>query len=557
MTCGTLQEQLCFWNSTIENRPNSKASNHGISGPMSLMTINEASEWASSHLKREVSPTNISYLLQYGKVRKYGENGTILVDLHDLERYYRSRVGRREVDWKRQLGDDLNWTLSFDHLREKDTTKHVHRLHPYKGKFIPQLVQYFLDSNTDAFKTEAYFRPGDIVLDPFSGSGTTLVQSAEMGIHAIGIDISRFNCMISEVKLQGYDFDILQREIQHIQKKLANHEVDSNIAAFEEELSKHLAHFNQAHFPSPQFKYQLLRGEAREEGYVEEKEQEFLTIYDRLVKKYEIPCEQPSADGFLGKWYCQSIRKEIDFCFALIREIKDKRAKKALAVILSRTIRSCRATTHSDLATLKEPQFTTYYCWKHKKICKPLYSMKYWFHRYARDTLIRLKEFQQLKQPSYFAVLTADSREVDILEEVKKRSKEFHALLEKQKIRGIFTSPPYVGQIDYHEQHAYAYELFSFDRKDNLEIGPLYKGQGADARHDYVVGIARVLKNCAKYLADDYDVFLVANDKRNLYPGIADRAGMEIVNQFRRPVLNRTERDRTPYSESIFHLRKK
>jgi hypothetical protein len=29
--------------------------------------------------------------------------------------------------------------------------------------------------------------------------------------------------------------------------------------------------------------------------------------------------------------------------------------------------------------------------------------------------------------------------------------------------------------IDYHEQHAYAYDLFGFDRRDSLEIGPLYK----------------------------------------------------------------------------------
>ena len=70
------------------------------------------------------------------------------------------------------------------------------------------------------------------------------------------------------------------------------------------------------------------------------------------------------------------------------------------------------------------------------------------------------------------------------------------------------------------------------------------------------MGVARVLQNSSKYLVDDYDVFLVANDKYNLYPRIADRAGMRIVNQFKRPVLNRTERDRTPYSESIFHLKK-
>ena len=71
----------------------------------------------------------------------------------------------------------------------------------------------------------------------------------------------------------------------------------------------------------------------------------------------------------------------------------------------------------------------------------------------------------------------------------------------------------------------------------------------------YVEGVADVLSNCKKYLIKDYNVFLVANDKCNLYPEIADKAGMQIVNQFRRPVLNRTERDKGAYSEIIFHFK--
>lgn len=523
----------------------------------SLVTISAASEWASRHLDREVSPTNISYLLQYGRVRKHGANGETLVDLRDLERYYRSRVGRREDDWKRKLGDDLNWALSFDHLREKDTTKHVHRLHPYKGKFIPQLVEYFLDGHTDEFKREVSFRPGDIVLDPFSGSGTTLIQAAEMGLHGIGIDVSRFNCMISEVKLQTYDFDLLERELARVRTVLAEYEASGHVSAFEEELTRRLADFNQAHFPSPEFKYRLQRGEADEEGYAEEKEREFLAVFRRLAEAHGISNRPPEGGGFLGTWYCESIRKEIEFCFERIREVGDKRVKTALAVILSRTLRSCRATRHYDLATLREPQFEVYYCWKHKKICKPLYSMKGWFQRYAKDALARLREFDRLRQPCRFAVLAADSRKADIASEVKKRDKELHALLARRRIRGIFTSPPYVGQIDYHEQHAYAYELFGFERRDGLEIGPLCKGQGAAARHAYVAGIAQALRHCAQYLDEGYDAFVVANDKHNLYPEIAGRAGMRIVRRFKRPVLNRTERDRMPYAECIFHLRAK
>jgi len=65
------------------------------------------------------------------------------------------------------------------------------------------------------------------------------------------------------------------------------------------------------------------------------------------------------------------------------------------------------------------------------------------------------------------------------------------------------------------------------------------------------------LINSKKYLVDDYDIFLVANDKYNMYPTIARNAGMQIVNQYKRPVLNRTEKDKNAYSEIIFHLKRK
>ena len=523
-----------------------------------LITIKEASQWASNFLKRDVSESNISYLVQYGKVKKHNGGNSVFVDVDDLKKYYGSYHGQREINWKKRLGNDLNWALSFDNLREKDTTKHVHRLHPYKGKFIPQLVEYFIDSHVDDFKTSTYFKAGDIILDPFSGSGTTLVQANEMNMHSIGIDISHFNCMINDVKLLDYNLLSLENELKKIKQAMVNHEADSRITTFESELLKRMADFNNKYFPSPDFKYRIQRGQINDENkYANEKNKEFLKIYNDLAKKYGIELRQSKDKTFLDKWYIRNIRKEIDFAFEQVKKVKDAKNKKALAVILSRTIRSCRATTHSDLATLKEPQLTTYYCWKHKKICKPLFSIRSWFDHYAVDTIYRLKTFTQLKTDSYYSVIPADSRVVDIFKEIEKKNKKFYEIIQKQKIQGIFTSPPYVGQIDYHEQHAYAYDLFDFERNDKLEIGPLYKGQGVEARASYVDGISRVLLNCKKFLANNFNVFLVANDKYNLYPAIAEQSGMKIVNQFKRPVLNRTERDRTPYSETIFHFKEK
>src|SRR5437879_4268762 len=103
-----------------------------------LITVKEASEWATNLLGKTVTPSNISYLIQYGRIAKVGDNGRAYVSRHELAKYYKSYNGTREVSWREQLGEDLNWALSFDQYKEFETTKHVHRLHPYKGKFIPQ-----------------------------------------------------------------------------------------------------------------------------------------------------------------------------------------------------------------------------------------------------------------------------------------------------------------------------------------------------------------------------------------------------------------------------------
>ena len=520
-----------------------------------MATVEEACRWANDQLNRSVSKSNISYLIQNGQVRTLDKDGLTLVDLDELQDYYRTRINGREHHWKEKLGDDLNWILSFEHLREVDTTKHVHRLHPYKGKFIPQLVEYFLDSHTDDFKLKSYFKQGDIVLDPFAGSGTTLVQASEMGIHSIGVDVSKFNCLMIDVKLGVYDFVALSQEINRVKSALANFSASRNIEEFENELSRKLVEFNREYFPNRVFRNRVQSGEIDEDQYGKEKEKLFLQIHDSIKERYEIEIEQKNPQSFLDTWYCNNSRKEIDYIHNIIQSIEDKSIRNVLLLILSRTIRSCRATTHFDLATLKEPKFYPYYCWKHKKVCKPIFSIKSWFNRYSKDTVSRIQEFNRLRSPAHYTILNGDARAVNVISEASQQNSDLSMIFQNRKITGIFTSPPYVGQIDYHEQHAYAFDLFGIERNDNLEIGPLYKGQGVVAKKEYVDGIASVLINCKKYLSKNADIFLVANDKHNLYPEIAELSKLTIVNSFKRPVLNRTERDKSPYSEVIFHMK--
>ncbi|MBU2615608.1 MAG: site-specific DNA-methyltransferase [Nanoarchaeota archaeon] len=526
------------------------------------LSLNEASEWATEYLGRPVTISNISYLIQYAKIKKYLEKLNIQIDLGELKNYYDENVLRKQGQWKQKLGNDLNWGLSFAHLREADTTKHVHRLHPYKGKFIPQLVEYFLDSQLNTFKKEIFFREGDIILDPFMGSGTTLIQASELGLHSIGIDVSDFNCLISNVKLGKYDLILLGRIARDVCFRTRDFSQKIFEDSFDEQLKERLNGFNKTYFPNPEFKRDILGGKIKDETeYGKEKLNQFLEINRKFFERNGTKnksglLNEKEMNAFLNKWFSKRVRQELFYYIKLLEEIQDKNLRNVLKIILSRTARSCRATTHSDLATLTSPQVGPYYCRKHKKLCTPINSVVKHLIRYTYDTIKRLEEFSKIKKDVQSEIIHGDSREINIFEGIKKKNPKFYKLLNKKKIDGIFTSPPYVGQIDYHEQHAYAYELFGIPRKDEKELGPLSKGQGQKAKEEYVSGISQVLRNVKKFVKDDGNFFVVANDKYNLYQEIARKSGLKIVEQFKRPVLNRTERDRQPYCEMIFRMMK-
>lgn len=78
-------------------------------------------------------------------------------------------------------------------LNRQSTRYSAHGLHEYKGKFNPQIVRAILNILA--------IREGSHVLDPFCGSGTSLLECVHLGMNAVGTDINPLAVFIANAKL--------------------------------------------------------------------------------------------------------------------------------------------------------------------------------------------------------------------------------------------------------------------------------------------------------------------------------------------------------------------
>lgn len=89
------------------------------------------------------------------------------------------------------------------------TQEGIHGLHWYPGAFIPQIANNLVRLLT---------KPGEWVLDPFCGCGTTLVESIKLGRPAIGIDCNTLGVLISKVKCSTFSTEMLHSDLDIIRK---------------------------------------------------------------------------------------------------------------------------------------------------------------------------------------------------------------------------------------------------------------------------------------------------------------------------------------------------
>jgi DNA modification methylase len=84
---------------------------------------------------------------------------------------------------------DDSW--SFKELERSETSYLTHGYHTYPAKFIPQLAARLINENSST---------GDLVCDPFMGSGTTLVEAIVNDRRTYGTDINPVAVLITKAK---------------------------------------------------------------------------------------------------------------------------------------------------------------------------------------------------------------------------------------------------------------------------------------------------------------------------------------------------------------------
>jgi DNA modification methylase len=362
---------------------------------------------------------------------------------------------------------DLELSWSENALPQSKRTKHVHGVHPYLGKFPPQLAEALIGRHCPA---------GGLVLDPFCGSGTTLVEAVGLGRDAVGCDVSAFNALLAHEKTRLHDPGAIA----------------AGLAAT------------------------LARAEA-------------------LVGDPQAPVDVPA---YLAEWYGEDARGEL---LAYRRAIEPHSAWSGLAsLVLTRAARSARLVRHDALDSAREPVREPYWCHKHRRTCVPTAGALRFLRRYSHDVAARMAAFCALRPPG----VRAEVHHLDVRD-----------LRLQRPADALVTSPPYVGVIDYHDQHAYAYALLGLTPRPHEEIGSRSRGSGARAVRAYADDMVAALVIATTCLRPGAPLAIVVNDRLGLYGDILERAGLTLQSRTLRHVNRRTSRRAGEYFEEILVAR--
>lgn len=116
------------------------------------------------------------------------------------------------------MKNDLAWLLEWS-FKEREDVLLAHKIHRYPAMFIPELAEKII---------LAFSKENDVVLDIFSGSGTTVLEARKLRRQAKGIEINPLAMLIAKVKNTYIDDVLLEQGIREWQAIFLNKKFSEN-----------------------------------------------------------------------------------------------------------------------------------------------------------------------------------------------------------------------------------------------------------------------------------------------------------------------------------------
>ena len=117
----------------------------------------------------------------------------------------------------------INWEFN-----DADTQYLTHNIHRYSGKFIPQIARTVIELTSSE---------GETILDPYMGSGTTLLEAIIVKRKAIGFDLNPLAVLISKVKTTAISNEELDKLWNYVSTQILKSQTEQvSLSSFENDV---------------------------------------------------------------------------------------------------------------------------------------------------------------------------------------------------------------------------------------------------------------------------------------------------------------------------------
>ena len=302
--------------------------------------------------------------------------------------------------------------------------RYSHYLFRFPAKFHPPVAKALI---------ERYSEPGDLVLDPFCGSGTLLIEAAILGRNAIGSDIDPVAVFVATVK---------------------SHRL--NVSSLESSAARLLSSIRSMRRPDTEYERRMFADIAE-------------TTYARSIARYSLDIPQIPN---IFHWFRRYVLVDLARLRLLIEGLDAPRTHRRFFLLCFASI--IRRASNADPVPVSGLEVTS-----HMKRQDALGRVVNPFALFERAVATGLKDMSEylddVRKTSDIRVLRADATML--------------ASRLNRTVDAIITSPPYHSAVDYYRRHTlemYWLRLV-FTQEERLILLPKYIGRArVSEKHRFV-----------------------------------------------------------------------